>query len=105
MNYVKLTQGRIQYAPKKIKDGLSTIYNPTADILLAHGYKPLTVNPMPTMQSGYHAVPSYTEIDSEIIQSWTVEADPPMEPTLEEQVEAQAEAIEELAMLLAEVMG
>lgn len=105
MNYVKLTQGHLQYAPKKIKDGMTTIYNPTADILTAHGYKPLTVNPMPTMQSGFHAVPTYTENDSEIIQSWTAEADPPMEPSLEEQVEAQAEAIEELAMLLAEVMG
>lgn len=105
MNYAKLTQGRIQYAPKKIKDGLSTIYNPTADILMAHGYKPLTVNPMPTMQSGYHAFPSYIETDTEIVQTWTAEEDPPQEPTLEEQVEAQAEAIEELAMLLAEVMG
>lgn len=105
MKYVKLISGRITYAPKKLINGNATIYNPTAEQLIADGYKPLQVDPMPTTDSRHHLEAVYTDTADAVVQSWIIVENPPEEPTLEEQVEAQAQAIEELAMLLAEVMG
>ena len=105
MHYCKLINGRLQYAPKKITNNNTTVYNPTASMLIADGWKPLVVTDQPASPTGYHLEPIYSETSDSITQDWTVVADPPEEPTLEEQVEAQAEAIEELAMLIAEVLG
>lgn len=82
--YVKLTDGRLIYAPKKIKDGDTITYNPTAEMLLPLGYKPLRVEPMPEVEEGYHLEPAYTETDNEVIQDWQVVKDPPEEPDAEE---------------------
>lgn len=82
--YVKLTDGRLIYAPRKIKDGDTIVYNPTAEHLLPLGYKPLRVEPMPEVEEGYHLEPAYTETDTEVVQDWTVVEDPPVEPDAEE---------------------
>ena len=82
--YVKLTDGRLTYAPRKIKDGDTIVYNPTAEHLLPLGYKPLTIMPMPEVEEGYHLEPAYTETDTEVVQDWTVVEDPPVEPDAEE---------------------
>lgn len=82
--YVKLTDGRLIYAPRKIKDGSTITYNPTAEMLLPLGYKPLTVKPMPEVGEGYHLEPVYSETNDEVIQDWQVVEDPPVEPDAEE---------------------
>lgn len=82
--YVKLTDGRLIYAPKKIKDGDTITYNPTAEMLLPLGYKPLTIMPMPEVEEGYHLEPTYAETDTEVVQDWTVVEDPPVEPDAED---------------------
>lgn len=82
--YVKLQDGRLIYAPKKIKDGSTITYNPTAEMLLPLGYKPLRVEPMPEVEEGYHLEPVYSETDDEVIQDWQVVEDPPVEPDAEE---------------------
>lgn len=84
MTYVKLQDGRLTYAPRKIKDGDTIVYNPTAEHLLPLGYKPLTIEPMPGVEEGYHAEPVYSETDDEVIQDWQVVEDPPVEPDAEE---------------------
>lgn len=84
MTYVKLIDGRLTYAPRKIKDGDTIVYNPTAEHLLPLGYKPLRIEPMPEVEEGYHLEPAYTETDNEVVQDWTVVEDPPVEPDAEE---------------------
>ena len=81
--YVKLQDGRLIYAPKKITDGDTITYNPTAEMLLPLGYKPLRVEPMPEVEEGYHLEPAYTAGDRyrhegvlyRCIQSHTSQAD------------------------------
>lgn len=82
--YVKLIDGRLTYAPRKIKDGDTIVYNPTAEHLLPLGYKPLRVEPMPEVEEGYHLEPVYSETDTEVVQGWEVVEDPPVEPDAEE---------------------
>lgn len=84
MTYVKLIDGRLTYAPRKIKDGDTIVYNPTAEHLLPLCYKPLRVEPMPEAEEGYHLEPVYSETDDEVIQDWQVVEDPPVEPDAEE---------------------
>lgn len=91
--YVKLIDGHLIYAPKKIKDGSTVTYNPTAEMLLPLGYKPLRVEPMPEVEEGYHLEPVYTETDTEVVQDWTVVEDPPVEPDPQELIDMLEEAL------------
>lgn len=101
MNYVKLTQGRIQYAPKKITLNGSAVYNPTAEMLIADGWKPLTVEPQPTpLEEGWHLEVTYSETEEAIVQSWIVAEDPPVEPTAEERIALLEEQLEATKILL-----
>lgn len=75
MNYAKITDGHIQFAPKKIKDGDSTIYNPTAEVLEAHGFKQLVVDAMPEVPDGYHTEPVYADTGDAVHQSWELAED------------------------------
>ena len=74
--YAKLIDGALQYAPKKIKDGDSTTYNPQPEMLIAHGYLPVIETDRPEVEDGYYAEAHYTEEAGQIIQTWTVEIDP-----------------------------
>lgn len=91
--YVKLTDGRLIYAPRKIKDGDTIVYNPTAEHLLPLGYKPLTIEPMPEVEGGYHLEPVYSETDDEVVQDWTVVEDPPVEPDPQELIDMLEEVL------------
>ena len=103
--YVKLIDGRLQYAPKKVTINSSTVYNPTAEQLTALGYKPLTVEDAPVVQEGYHLEPVYTETAEAVVQGWTVVEDEPLEPTEGERIDMLEDALVELAEMIAEVMG
>ena len=75
MQYVKLVNGTVQFAPKKIKDGNSITYNPDAEMLTEYGYKPLVVDETPEVPDGYHLEPSYADEGETIRQSWNVVKD------------------------------
>ena len=76
MNYAKLIDGNLVYAPRKLTVGDYTVYNPTPDMLIAEGYKPVVYTEPPQTEPGYVAVPSWTENVLEIVQVWTVEQVP-----------------------------
>ena len=72
MNYAKLIDGAIYFAPRKVKYNGFIIYNPPADVLLALGYKPVQYTDPPEVPSGYHLEVSWTEDDERITQVWTL---------------------------------
>lgn len=74
--YGKLIDGAIQFAPRKIIEGNSTTYNPTAEMLVKLGYLPIIENEPPEVEEGYYAVCFYEEINGEIIQKWKAETLP-----------------------------
>lgn len=81
MRYAKLIDGVIEFAPKKIKDGDSTTYNPTGEMLEELGYLPVMFTDPPETEPGYYAVSEWEEIDGTIVQRWHVEE---AEPTADE---------------------
>lgn len=76
MRYAKLIDGQIQFAPHKLTVGEYVVYNPTPEMLIAEGYKPVIYTDPPETQPGYIAVPGWTENALEIVQVWTVEQVP-----------------------------
>lgn len=76
MIYAKLIDGHIQYAPKKIKDGDTVIYNPPAEVLLEEGYLPVRTTRPPDVEEGYIAVSGWEQTEDEIVQTWTIVVDP-----------------------------
>lgn len=81
MRYGKLIDGMLHFAPRKIKDGDSTTYNPTGEMLEELGYLPVTFTDPPETEPGYYAVSEWAEEDGEIVQRWHIEE---AEPTDEE---------------------
>ena len=76
MRYGKLIDGNIVYAPRKLRGDEYTVYNPTEEQLTEAGYKPVTYTDAPVVEPGYIAVPGWTETETEIVQTWTVELAP-----------------------------
>lgn len=81
MRYAKLINGAINFAPKKIKNGNSTTYNPTPETLTALGYMPVVVTDAPQTETGYQAVGEWVIEDGQIVLKWHIEE---AEPTAEE---------------------
>lgn len=76
MNYAKLIDGSISYAPRSILVDGNWIGNPPAEVLEELGYKPVRFTEAPTIEPGYIAVPGWEETEAEIVQTWTVEEEP-----------------------------
>ena len=76
MNYAKLINGQIHYAPRKLRLETVTVYNPPAELLISEGYKPVRYTDPPQTDPGWIAVPGWTETTDEIVQVWTVELAP-----------------------------
>lgn len=76
MNYAKLINNQIQFAPRHYIEGDYQISNPTPEMLIAKGYKLVTYTDPPLVPPGYIAVPGWTEATDEIVQVWTVELAP-----------------------------
>ena len=81
MRYAKLIDGMLHFAPRKIKNGDSTTYNPTGEMLEELGYLPVTFTDPPETEPGYVAVCEWAEEDGAIVQRWHVEE---AEPTADE---------------------
>ena len=75
MNYAKLIDGAIVYAPRKLPVGEYTVYNPTPEMLIADGWKPVVYTDPPVVAEGFVAVPGWEERENEIVQIWTIEQD------------------------------
>lgn len=76
MKYAKLINNYPQYAPNPIlHDGL-WYGNPPGSIYEADGYKPVRHTDAPEVETGFVAVPGWTETEDEIVQTWTVEVEP-----------------------------
>lgn len=87
MNYAKLIDNEIQFAPRKLVmettfevDGKSVtdlyaVYNPTAEQYASLGWLPVKETVPPEAEAGYHYEPSYTQGDGEIVQEWTLVED------------------------------
>ena len=76
MKYAKLINGQIHYAPRKLRLETVTVYNPTPEMLIAEGYKPVIYTDPPETQPGFIAVPGWEETAGEIVQVWSVELAP-----------------------------
>lgn len=78
MSYGKMNGGDIVFAPKKIKDGDSIIYNPTPEMLEEIGYKPIDEADIPESGDGYHYELSFVEDDEVIHYQWIKVEDEPV---------------------------
>ena len=76
MKYAKLINGAIRFAPNPIVIDDRQIGNPPDEVYLSEGYKPVIYTDPPEVEPGYVAVPGWEENVFEIVQTWTVEAEP-----------------------------
>ena len=76
MNYAKLIDGKIRYAPRHYLEGDYQISNPTPEMLTAKGYLPVTFTDPPEVEPGYIAVPDWEDEGDEIVQTWSIEEEP-----------------------------
>lgn len=74
--YAKLINGIPQYAPNPILHNGLWYGNPPGSVYEAEGYKPVRYAYQPEVEPGYIAVPGWEETETEIVQTWTVEAEP-----------------------------
>lgn len=73
--YAKLINSELIFAPCAVTVG-QTHYNPPPAVWLAeNGYKPVYFTEAPA-EEGYYAVPSWTETETGIVQTWTLEPVP-----------------------------
>lgn len=84
MDYGKMVDGKIKYAPACIDIGKSHVYNPTAEQLVSEGYKRLDYTLQPDAPEGYQAVWEWQEENDSIVQVWHFEELPEVEPSAEE---------------------
>ena len=75
--YAKLIDGVIEIAPRKIKSGDSTTYNPTEETLLSLGYLPVRLTDAPETDTHHIAISTWTQTDTEIVQGWRIEEQDP----------------------------
>ena len=74
--YGKLISGILYIAPNPIMHEGQWWGNPPDSVYETEGYKPVVYTEAPTVETGYIAVPGWTETESEIVQTWTVEEEP-----------------------------
>lgn len=101
--YVKLIDGKIENAPKVLRDDQNTYANPLPETLRAFGYKPLVETECPN-EEGYNYTFEYQETENQIEKIWVaheiiVEPEPaeaPVEePVSESETQVEASVIEE----------
>lgn len=68
-NYGKIENGILTRAKNPLWIGKKMIANPTKELLEEYGYKPI-INTEKPIKEGYYYTPIYTELSSEIIESW-----------------------------------
>lgn len=81
--YAKLVNGALRRAPNKLAHDGYLVYNPTPDILQAHGYLEVVQTDTPQdAPEGKHYESSYMELDGAITQVWGLANDTVYEASL-----------------------
>lgn len=70
--YGKLISGSVQYAPNKLPGDGVVVYNPSAEMYLAQGWKPVRFTDAPEAPTGYYYESGWEENEDEIVQTWTL---------------------------------
>lgn len=87
----KLINGALSYAPKKIIVDGKTIFNPGDDILRGQGYKDVETSSAPLVSTQtQQAVPSWTEQENKIVQTWKVKPAQPDPVAALQEIQTQA---------------
>ncbi len=73
MEYAKLMDGCIFFAPRVIVHDTQRIYNPSAALLTLHGFKPVQLTQPPEIEPGYQALSHWEETQEAILQTWSLE--------------------------------
>ena len=80
MEYAKLIEGNLQLSPNPIYIDPWWIGNPTGEMLVEQGYKPVYYSDPPEAEPGFIAVPHWEEDvvmgDAVINQIWVMEVEP-----------------------------
>lgn len=93
----KLVNGALSYAPKKIIIDGKTIFNPGEELLKKQGYKDVETTEPPTVSTQtQQAVPSWTEQEDKIVQSWEVKPAQPDPTAALQEIQTQA-VLEQIA--------
>lgn len=87
----KLISGALSYAPKKIIIDGKTIFNPPEDTLKEQGYKDVEITEAPAVSTQtQQAVPSWTEQENKIVQSWELKPAQPDPTAALQEIQMQA---------------
>ena len=88
----KLVNGAISYAPKKIIIDGKTIFNQPEDVLKEQGYKDVETTEAPTVSTQtQQAVPSWTEQENKIVQTWELKPAQPDPTAALQEIQTQTE--------------
>lgn len=87
----KLVNGALSYAPKKIVIDGKTIFNPGEELLKEQGYKDVETSEAPAVSTQtQQAVPSWTEQDDKIVQTWELKPAQPDPTAALQEIQTQA---------------
>lgn len=87
----KLVNGAISYAPKKLVIDGKTIFNPGEELLKEQGYKDVETTESPTVSTqAQQAIPSWTERENKIVQSWELKPAQPDPTAALQEIQTQA---------------
>lgn len=70
--YAKLSDNKIQFAPKQVPMEGRTVINPNEDMLVAYGYLPVQYTNPPSVDDGYYAVHRWAQSETAIVQVWDI---------------------------------
>ena len=87
----KLIGGALSYAPRKIIIDGKTIFNPKEELLKEQGYKDVETSEAPAVfTQTQQAVPSWTEQENKIVQSWEMKPAQPDPAVALQEIQTQA---------------
>lgn len=85
MNYAKLIDGSISYAPNPILHNGLMRYNPPGSVYEAEGYKAVRYTDAPTEPGeGYQWQETWSETEDAIVQGWELVEEPEPELSADE---------------------
>ena len=68
-NFGKIIDGKLKLAQNPLWIDGKMIANPTNEIYILNGYKPLECTEMPTKE-GFYYTPKFVEVENSIVQIW-----------------------------------
>lgn len=76
MKYAKLIDNNLVLAPNPIVIGDRQIGNPSDEVYVEQGYKPVVYTDPPTVEAGYIAISEWIDEGDEIVQVWSIIEEP-----------------------------